>query len=711
MMKKLLFAMLAAIMAIGVSATEIPIYGDVALSDYYAMFDGSGAIPDNNSYEGRANYWFKYNSNLSIAMICWVEGFSASPIQGNTLTLPTTVTIDGKSHKVVGIFKPGSGNIFRTGAQGITTLNIPEGYEFIYGDYALNLEALTSLKLPASLKWISVWALDKCTAVKTLTLADNATTPLHVEGYKSYGAGLCSSMPLTTVTIGRNIECDGAFFSYSNFPCAANLKNVTITGAVRTLPEYLFYDMPKLNNLTIHEGLTAISKGAFEYCTALTSVTIPGSVKSIADYAFRYDGELVTLNLGNGVQHIGENAFRDCKKVTSLTLPASLQSINVWAFQDMTGVKTLTVEDSATPLWVQHYRAHQQGLFTDFAEGFTCYMGRNFDLHADDDAGVSLADPPLRASKVGKVTMSDRVTALNIYEFENCKLLTTVTPSKNITEIPERAFYNNEKLTGFAVPDKVTAIGVQAFAYDTSMVALDLGKGVKTIAESAFRDCKKVTALTLPASLQSINVLAFQGMTGVKTLTIEDSAAPLWVQNYRGFQQGLFTDFVEGFTCYMGRNFDLHADDDAGVSLADPPLRASKVGELTLGIAVGPLNDSEFENCKKLTKITSAATTVPTCPSANVFYNVDKNIPVYVPKNSIAAYRAAIGWELFYNIQKIVKRGDINGDDTVDIADINILINAMLGKAGQQFDGGDLNGDGTVDIADINAAINIMLGK
>ena len=147
------------------------------------------------------------------------------------------------------------------------------------------------------------------------------------------------------------------------------------------------------------------------------------------------------------------------------------------------------------------------------------------------------------------------------------------------------------------------------------------------------------------------------------------------------------------------------------MSLADPPLRASKVGELTIGIAVGPLNDSEFENCKKLTKITSAATTVPTCPSANVFYNVDKNIPVYVPKNSIAAYKAAIGWELFYNIQKIVKRGDINGDDTVDIADINILINAMLGKAGQQFDGGDLNGDGTVDIADINAAINIMLGK
>ena len=53
--------------------------------------------------------------------------------------------------------------------------------------------------------------------------------------------------------------------------------------------------------------------------------------------------------------------------------------------------------------------------------------------------------------------------------------------------------------------------------------------------------------------------------------------------------------------------------------------------------------------------------------------------------------------------------GDLNHDGKVDIADVNIAINAMLG-IDTQVDA-DLTGDGAVDIADVNAIINILLGK
>ena len=53
--------------------------------------------------------------------------------------------------------------------------------------------------------------------------------------------------------------------------------------------------------------------------------------------------------------------------------------------------------------------------------------------------------------------------------------------------------------------------------------------------------------------------------------------------------------------------------------------------------------------------------------------------------------------------------GDVNGDGTVDIADVNALINVMLGKT--TTNPCDVTGDGTVDISDVNAVINIMLGK
>ena len=54
--------------------------------------------------------------------------------------------------------------------------------------------------------------------------------------------------------------------------------------------------------------------------------------------------------------------------------------------------------------------------------------------------------------------------------------------------------------------------------------------------------------------------------------------------------------------------------------------------------------------------------------------------------------------------------GDVTGDGQVDIADVNAVINIMLGKAAS-VPAADVTGDGNVDIADVNAVINIMLGK
>ena len=50
---------------------------------------------------------------------------------------------------------------------------------------------------------------------------------------------------------------------------------------------------------------------------------------------------------------------------------------------------------------------------------------------------------------------------------------------------------------------------------------------------------------------------------------------------------------------------------------------------------------------------------------------------------------------------------DVNGDGTVNIADVNLIINWIL--SGSTDPAGDVNGDGTINIADINAVINAIL--
>ena len=58
-----------------------------------------------------------------------------------------------------------------------------------------------------------------------------------------------------------------------------------------------------------------------------------------------------------------------------------------------------------------------------------------------------------------------------------------------------------------------------------------------------------------------------------------------------------------------------------------------------------------------------------------------------------------------------LKVGDVNGDNTVDVSDVNAAINIVLkNKTIDDYPGNaDMNGDGTVDVSDVNAIINIIL--
>ena len=56
------------------------------------------------------------------------------------------------------------------------------------------------------------------------------------------------------------------------------------------------------------------------------------------------------------------------------------------------------------------------------------------------------------------------------------------------------------------------------------------------------------------------------------------------------------------------------------------------------------------------------------------------------------------------------KKGDVNGDNQVTIADVTALVNVILGKTASN-PACDVNGDTIISIADVTALVNIILGK
>ncbi len=55
--------------------------------------------------------------------------------------------------------------------------------------------------------------------------------------------------------------------------------------------------------------------------------------------------------------------------------------------------------------------------------------------------------------------------------------------------------------------------------------------------------------------------------------------------------------------------------------------------------------------------------------------------------------------------------GDLNGDNMVDVADVSLIINMIIGKSEKNTALADLNHDNIIDVSDVNEMIDIVLNK
>jgi hypothetical protein len=119
--------------------------------------------------------------------------------------------------------------------------------------------------------------------------------------------------------------------------------------------------------------------------------------------------------------------------------------------------------------------------------------------------------------------------------------------------------------------------------------------------------------------------------------------------------------------------------------------------------------DSEYLSLygKKCLEITSDSDTMK-----GAYKNVNNLAPgtytLRVVKNNHVTreYTVVVGDTSVLQDVKIHLKGDINGDDAIDIADAVSVLNIMAEGAANAD--ADINGDGTIDIADFVTILNMM---
>ncbi len=143
---------------------------------------------------------------------------------------------------------------------------------------------------------------------------------------------------------------------------------------------------------------------------------------------------------------------------------------------------------------------------------------------------------------------------------------------------------------------------------------------VTSIGNYAFKDCSGLTSITIPNSVTSIGLCAFYNCIELTSITIPNSVTSIGV--------GAF------YSC---------------INLIS----------ISIPSSVTSIENHTFSYCSGLTSITCNSAQ-PISITYNSFYNVNNNIPVYVPCHSISNYQSSAFWNAFTNYNELITIQIIN---------------------------------------------------
>ena len=319
-----------------------------------------------------------------------------------------------------------------------------------YGVFS-DCTALTSIKIPASVKTIEEAAFKGCSSLATVTFEKGSQLK----------------------TIGGDSYSSGAFSD-----CTA-LTSIEIPASVETIEAAAFRGCSKLATVTFEKAsqLKTIST-AFSSCPII-SIEIPASVETIETSAFRGCSKLATVTFEKGSQlktirsadsyypHTYYGAFSFCP-ITSIEIPASVETIEAAAFKGCSSLATVTFEKGS----------QLKTISGDYSTGSTSnYSG----VFSDCTALKSIEIPA-------------SVETIEAAAFKGCSSLTTVTFEKE----------SQLKIIGggYGYSYSGTFYYYGAFSDCTALKSIEIPASVETIEVVAFKGCSSLITVTFEKGSQ-----------------------------------------------------------------------------------------------------------------------------------------------------------------------------------------------------------------
>ena len=293
---------------------------------------------------------------------------------------------------------------------------------------------------------------------------------------------------------------------------------------------------------------------------------------------------------------------------------------------------------------------------TTYGETYSGTCGTNVNWSLDTSTGLlkitgtgEMSSSPWKSynSSIKSVEIAEGVTSIESSAFYGCSGLTSVTIPNSVTSIGGFAFDGCSGLTGVYITDLAAWCNIDFYDYDSNPLyytnklylngtlvrKLEIPEGVTAIKKYVFNGLNIIRSVTIPNSVTSIGDYAFYGCSGLTSVTIPNSVTSIG--------NSAFND-------------------------------CSKLTSVTIGSGVEDIGENAFNYCGSLSSIYSLAEYPPFIYS-NTFNNVDKTIPVYIPKGTKEDYE--FEWSDFSNFIE----SDFTGIEDSNIATSEIKVIAGNG--------------------------------
>lgn len=613
--------------------------------------------------------------------------------------------------------------LFKDGAE-VQELTIPKNVTAIRSFAFVNCSNLTSLTIPAGVESIGSYAFVNCSSLASIKVESGNTA------YDS-----------------RN-DCNAIIETKSN-ELLYGCKNTIIPGSVTRIGKRAFYGCKDLASIIIPSSVTSIGGNAFYDCGDLKDVYVPSlrpwlniSFQDIFSNPLAYDGlfhvgdeEMHDLVIPEDVTDIKPFAFVSCGSLTSVTIPNSVTSLGKMAFRGCKGLTHATIGDGVTSIETETFALtdlievtigsgvksigqnalnsclHLTDVYclpenppTTFNNSFSFSPITSATLHVPEGSEkyYMACEPWMNFKSI--VPISDFVTMQYGTLYYRLNLKTGEAAVTNSTwgegygdrgytgsiEIPSSVTYRRKEYS-------VTSIDRYAFYECSGLTSFTIPGGVKLIGESAFEGCSNLASVFIPGSVTDIGAAAFSGCSSLSAVTIPNGVSKI---DYYTFAHCSSLKFVTipGSVKSIGA-WALYG--------------CSSLTSVTIPSSVTSIGMEAFQNCGSLATVISMI--------ANPFeidehtFNCYDTATLRVPKGTKGKYQTTAAWNKFLKMEEIAPRkGDVNGDGTVDVADISTVISIMAGAALSDASAAgraDVNSDGGVDVADISSIVDIMAGK